>query len=79
MGAIKNRQSTKTDYIGYTRHRTNKRQRIPKGQSKIDNPEKLETQGTQDEETHNKNTTQQLAKGKYICIKMVVRMGLLIH
>ena len=28
----------------------NKRQRIPKGQSKKDNPEKGATQGTQDEE-----------------------------
>ena len=27
----------------------NKRQRIPKGQSEIDNPEKLATQGTQDQ------------------------------
>ena len=27
-----------------------KRQRIPKGQSKLDNPEKLVTYGTQDEE-----------------------------
>ena len=27
---------------------TNKCQRIPKGQYKMDNPEKLETQGTQD-------------------------------
>ena len=35
----------------------NKRQRIPKGQSKKDNPEKLATQGTQDEEKQNKNTT----------------------
>ena len=32
-GAIKNRQSRET---------VNKRQRIPKGQSKIDNPEKLQ-------------------------------------
>ena len=32
----------------------NKRQRIPKGQSKMDNPEKLATQGTQDEEKQNK-------------------------
>ena len=32
----------------------NNRQRIPKGQSKIDNPEKLATQGTQDEEKQNK-------------------------
>ena len=28
----------------------NKRQRIQKGQSKMDNPEKLATQGTQDDE-----------------------------
>ena len=35
-----------------------KRQRIPKGKSKMDNPEKLATQGTQDEEKQNKNTTQ---------------------
>ena len=37
---------------------TNKRQRIPKGQSKMDNPENLTTQGTQDEEKQNKNITQ---------------------
>ena len=36
----------------------NKHQRIPKGQSKMDNPEKLTTRGTQDEEKQNKNTTQ---------------------
>ena len=36
----------------------NKRQRIPKGQSKKENPEKLVTQGTQDEDKQNKNTTQ---------------------
>ena len=36
----------------------NKRQRIPKGQSKMDNPEKLATYGTQDQEKQNKNTTQ---------------------
>ena len=36
----------------------NKRQRIPKGQSKLDNPEKPTTQGTQDEDKQNKNTTQ---------------------
>ena len=34
-------------------HRTNKCQRIPKGQSKKDNPEKLATQGTQDTEQIN--------------------------
>ena len=34
----------------------NKRQRIPKGQSKMDNPEKLATQSTKDEEKLNKNT-----------------------
>ena len=31
----------------------NKRQRIPKGQSIMDNPEKLETQGIQDDVKHN--------------------------
>ena len=31
----------------------NKRQRILKGQSKMDNPEKLVTQGTRNEEKHN--------------------------
>ena len=36
----------------------NKHQRIPKGQSKMDNPEKPATHGTQDEEKQNKNTTQ---------------------
>ena len=36
----------------------NKRQRIPKGQSQKDNPEKPATYGTQDEEKQNKNTTQ---------------------
>ena len=41
-------QSRETGNIGYTRHRTNKRYRIPKGQSKMDNPEKLAIQGTQD-------------------------------
>ena len=36
----------------------NKHQRIPMGQSQINNPEKLTTQGTQDENKQNKNTTQ---------------------
>ena len=36
----------------------NKRKRIPKGQSKMDNSEKLATQGAQDEEKQNKNTSQ---------------------
>ena len=36
----------------------NKHQRIPKRQSKIDNPENLVIYGTQDEETENKNTAQ---------------------
>ena len=35
----------------------NKRQKIPKGQSKMDNPETLAIQGTQDEENQSKNTT----------------------
>jgi hypothetical protein len=37
---------------------TNKRYRILKGQSILDNPEKLATLGTQDKEKQNKNTTQ---------------------
>jgi hypothetical protein len=41
-------QSRETGNIRHTRHRTNKRQRIPKGQSKIYNPEKLATLDTQD-------------------------------
>ena len=36
----------------------NKRQRIQKEQSKMDNPEKLATQDTQDEEKQSKHTTQ---------------------
>ena len=36
----------------------NKCQRIPKGQSQMDNPGKMTTLGTQDEEKQNKNTTQ---------------------
>ena len=39
-------------YLSYTR------QRIPKVQLNIDNPDKLATQGTQDEDKQNKNTTQ---------------------
>ena len=35
----------------------NKRQRISKGQSKMDNAEKLATQGTYDEGKQNKDTT----------------------
>ena len=36
----------------------NKCQRISKGQSKMNNPEKLATQGTQDKEKQNKNIAQ---------------------
>ena len=50
-------------------HKINKRQRIPKGQSTMDNPEKLVTQGKQDKYTlentegainnrHSRETTQ---------------------
>ena len=35
-----------------------KRQRIPKGQSEMDNREELIKYGTQDEDEQNKNTTQ---------------------
>ena len=43
---------------GQSRETLNKRQRIPKGHSKTNNPEKLTTQGTQYEEKQSKNTTQ---------------------
>ena len=39
---------------------SNKRQRIPKGRSKLDNPEKLATLGTQNEEKQRKNTETQI-------------------
>ena len=39
-------------------NRFNTRQRIPKGQSKKENPEKLEAWGTQEGEKQNKNTTE---------------------
>ena len=42
-----------------------KRQRIPQGESKIDNPEKLATQGTQDEGKQSKNTTQYVLLTKH--------------
>ena len=47
-GEIKNGQSRDTGNIGYTRHRTNKCQRKPKWQSRMDNSETLATLGTQD-------------------------------
>ena len=42
----------------FTLNLINKRQRILKGQTRMDNPEKLEKQGTQDTEKQNKNMTQ---------------------
>ena len=39
----------------------NKHQRIPKGGSRIDNQEKLTTQGTQDKDKQNKNNQEKLA------------------
>jgi hypothetical protein len=42
-GINKNGKSRETGNIGYTRHRTNKCERIPKGQSKMDNLKKLAT------------------------------------
>ena len=36
------------------KNKTNKRQRIPKGQSRMDNPEKQATQDTQDDDNQNK-------------------------
>ena len=42
----------------YTALLINNSQRIPKGQSNTDSPEKLATQGTQDDEKQSKSTTQ---------------------
>ena len=44
-GSIKKNQA---NYVLVLSKVINKRQRIPKGQSKTENPEKLATQGTQD-------------------------------
>ena len=44
--------------IKYIKCVVNNGQKIPKGQSKMDNPEKLATQVIQNEEKQNKNTTQ---------------------
>ena len=52
FGKIRNRQSRDSGNIGHTRHMTdqviNKRQRKPKGQTGMENSEKLATLGTQD-------------------------------
>ena len=45
-GAIKNEQSRETGNIGHTRHMT--KTNNTEGQSRMDNPEKLATFGTQD-------------------------------
>ena len=52
-----NGQSRDTGNIGYTRHRKIKRQRKPKWQSRMNNPEKLATlvNKTLDEDKQNKN------------------------
>ena len=46
----KRMSSFKFYILRHVLYSVNKRQRIPKGQSKKNNPEKLATQGTQDEE-----------------------------
>ena len=43
-------------------HKTNKRQRIPNGQSKMKNPENVATQGTQDEDTKMLDNTKRAIK-----------------
>ena len=48
QGLNRNRQSRDNGSTGYTRHRTNKRQRKPKDQSGMDNPETMVALGTQD-------------------------------
>jgi hypothetical protein len=45
---IMNGQSRDNGSTGYTRHRTNRRQRKPKDQSWMDNPETMVALGTQD-------------------------------
>ena len=59
MSSVTKKTSSKSsaEAIGNAGCVINKRQRIPKGQSNIDNPEKLATLGIQGEEKHNKNTT----------------------
>ena len=42
----------------FTLDEVNKRQRIPKGPSKMENPKKMATQGTQDKDKQSNNTTQ---------------------
>ena len=44
--------------IKYIKCVVNNGQKLSKGKSKMDNPEKLATQDTQNEEKQNKNTTQ---------------------
>ena len=46
------------NFRSHTNQEINARERQIKRQSQIDNPEKLSTLGTQDEEKQNKNTTQ---------------------
>ena len=53
-GSIKKNQA---NYVLVLSKVINKRQRIPKGQSKTENPEKLATQGTQDKTNLQKHNT----------------------
>ena len=54
MDKIKAKNTTLSEQfqisIELSQKEVNKRQRTPKGQSKMDNPKKLTTNGTQDEE-----------------------------
>jgi hypothetical protein len=45
---IRNGQSRDNGSTGYTKYKTNKRQRKPKDQSGMDNPETMVALGTQD-------------------------------
>ena len=51
----------------HNRYYANKRQTTLIGQSKMNNQDKLATQGTQDKEKQNKNTTQYVLDTTTIC------------
>ena len=61
-GSIKNGQSTDLRNIENTRHKTNKRERKSKGQSRMDNPQTSATFRTQDTRQINVRENQRVNK-----------------